>query len=103
MLDRNCEKWGDKVKIVGISNDSEVDPVLECVKSKGWSKINHFHRGEQDFYKINPLERICFVFLVDANGKLAYLGHPDDINFEDSIEKLLKGEALSESEFNILS
>ena len=41
------------------------------------------------------------VLLVDTNGKLAFAGHPADINLEEAIEKLLKGESLPEIKVEI--
>jgi hypothetical protein len=45
MLEHHGERWGDKVRIVGVSIDRDVETVLKHVKGKGWTKVNHFHRA----------------------------------------------------------
>lgn len=45
MLIKNKEKWGDKVRIVGISVDDTKAEIIERVNSKNWRDINHFYIG----------------------------------------------------------
>lgn len=45
MLEKNGSKWGDKCRIIGVSIDDGPAKVVSHVKSKGWGKVEHFHRG----------------------------------------------------------
>jgi len=45
MLEHNGDKWGDKVRIIGISIDKTSDEVVKHVKAKKWEKVEHYHRG----------------------------------------------------------
>ena len=98
MLEHHGERWGDKVRIVGVSIDREVDPVVKHVNTKGWTKVNHFHRAGSNCSEIYDVQGVPHVLLVDTNGKLVFVGHPAEINLEDAIEKLLRGEALPDSQ-----
>ena len=43
MLEENGEKWGDKVRIIGLSIESEKQTVKDHVKEKNWTKVEHYH------------------------------------------------------------
>ena len=45
MLKKHGDRWGDKVRIIGISIDQTVDAVVKHVKAKGWEKVEHYHRA----------------------------------------------------------
>lgn len=41
MLTDNEQKWKDKVRIVGVSVDDDVNDIKQRVDSKGWNRIQH--------------------------------------------------------------
>lgn len=45
MLQKHGSVWGDKVRIIGLSIDDSPEIVVKHVKSKGWTKVEHFHRA----------------------------------------------------------
>lgn len=45
MLDHHGERWGDKVRIIGLSIDRDVESVVKHVEAKGWKKVQHYHRA----------------------------------------------------------
>jgi len=45
MLEHHGARWGDKVRIIGISIDQTAEAVVKHVKAKGWTKVEHFHRA----------------------------------------------------------
>lgn len=44
MLTDNADKWGGKVRIVGISIDNDTEIVSKHVDAKIWTAIEHYHR-----------------------------------------------------------
>ena len=49
MLEKNAEKWGEKVKIIGISVDDDKKTVIDRVEERKWKKVEH--------YKINGWDK----------------------------------------------
>ena len=94
MLEHHGERWGDKVRIIGISIDQTAAAVVKHVKDKKWEKVEHFHRSGSSCSKDYGVSGVPHVVLVDGEGKIAYVGHPMSIDLEKSIEKLIKGEKL---------
>ena len=90
------EKWGEKVKIVGISNDRDIEGLVKNINDKGYTKINHYFSEDPQFLENNKIDAIPHMILVDTNGQVVFTGYPEDINLENSIENLVKGEAIPE-------
>jgi len=42
MLVKNKEKWSDRVRIIGVSIDSDVQTVKNHVQRKGWNDVEHY-------------------------------------------------------------
>jgi hypothetical protein len=97
MLAENEAKWGDKVRLIGLSIDSEAQTVKNHVEKKGWTKVEHYHvrtpgcSADKD-YGVNGVPH---VLLVDTNGKIVFVGHPASRNLEEDINALLKGDTLT--------
>jgi len=94
MLEHHGKRWGDKVRIVGISIDQSPDAVVKHVKAKKWEKVEHFHRGASTADNDYGVKGVPHVVLIDTNGKIAFIGHPAERDLEKDIETLLKGEKL---------
>lgn len=94
MLTHHGARWGDKVRIIGISIDQTVPPVVKHVKAKKWEKVEHFHRAGSSADNEYGVKGVPHVALIDTNGKVAFIGHPAERNIEQDIETLLKGESL---------
>jgi hypothetical protein len=97
MLAENEAKWCDKVRLIGLSIDSEAQTVKNHVEKKGWTKVEHYHvrtpgcSADKD-YGVNGVPH---VLLVDTNGKIVFVGHPASRNLEEDINALLKGDTLT--------
>lgn len=76
MLTEHAEKWGDKVKIVGLSIDSDAATVKNHVNNKGWTKPIHYWRAKSNCSDVYQVRGVPHVLLVDTNGKIVYKGHP---------------------------
>lgn len=69
MLEKH-EDWSNKVEIVGLSVDDEVEEVKERVTTKKWLKVKHYKfkngwDGENFALKAFNLRGIPFVALLD--------------------------------------
>ncbi len=82
MLEHHGERWGDKVRILGISIDQTVEAVAKHVKAKKWEKVEHFHRGGSTADTDYGVQGVPHVVLIDTNGKIVYVGHPASRNLE---------------------
>ena len=97
MLEQNHEKWGDKVRLIGLSIDGDADTVKNHVESRGWTKVEHYHvrtagcTADKD-YGVNGVPH---VLLVDTTGKIVFVGHPASRDLEADINTLLEGGTLS--------
>lgn len=94
MLEHNGSRWGDKVRIIGLSIDQTTEAVVKHVNAKGWGKVEHLHKagsGSDDDYGVKGVPHIV---LIGGDGKIAYAGHPASRKLEEDIETLLKGEKL---------
>lgn len=92
MLEKN--NWGDKVRIVGVSVDDDLDSIKDRVQTKKWEKIEHLTLGgwnnEHKLIQNFSISGIPFVCLVDTKGVINFTGHPSEINLEETINKLIK-------------
>ena len=95
MLEHHSERWGDKVRIIGISIDKAPEVVVKHVQTKNWEKVEHFHRAGSSCSQDYGVNGVPHVVLVDTEGKIAYVGHPAGTNLEQNIETLLKGEKIA--------
>lgn len=93
MLTKNKEKWGDKVRIIGLSIDQGTDVVKKHVEAKGWTAVEHYHvrNGECTASETYGSGGVPHVFLVDTQGKIVFKGHPSSRKLEEDINNLLDG------------
>jgi thiol-disulfide isomerase/thioredoxin len=84
MLTKNKEKWGDNVRIIGLSIDDSPNTVKKHVESKGWEAVEHYHvrNGECKASETYGSGGVPHVFLVDKSGKIVFMGHPASRNLE---------------------
>ena len=81
----------EKVKFVGLNLDESNDQASKVIKDNSWD-ISHIQ--QLSIYKSScDLElggrNIPRIILVDKQGKIAYIGHPKNIDIKSSIETLL--------------
>ena len=83
MLEKNKEKWKDKVRIVGMNTDEDGSlqdrekSVLKLINDEGLKISDHYLSKE----KIKELEKykirsVPFAFLVDGSGAIVFMGNP---------------------------
>ena len=97
MLSHNKATWGDKVRIIGLSLDQDLQKLRSHITNKGWANVEHYLAAngsctaDQDF----EVQGIPHVVLVDTNGKIVFVGHPAHRkNLEADINALLAGQSI---------
>lgn len=97
MLDKRGSDWGANVRLIGLSIDQDKQKLINHVKDKGWTKVEHYHvrNGSCTADKEYGVQGVPHVLLVDKEGTIVFMGHPSSQNIEECIDKLLKGEKLS--------
>lgn len=94
MLEEHGEKWGGKVRILGLSIDNDAATVKAHVESKKWTLPEHFHVKAagckaSDMFGIRGVPH---VLLVDKEGTIVFKGHPAKRqNLEEDFDTLLAG------------
>jgi len=78
MLEEHGEKWGGKVRIMGLSIDNDAAAVKTKADAKKWSSVEHYHirNGKCTADKEYGIRGVPHVCLVDTNGKIVFKGHP---------------------------
>jgi len=97
MLEKRGGDWGDKVRLIGLSIDSDRDTVKNHVEAKKWKSVEHYWVRNGDCTADNEygVQGVPHVLLVDTEGTIVFMGHPASQNIELCIDKLLKGDKLS--------
>lgn len=94
-LEEHGARWGDKVAIVGASIDEDAQTVVDHVKKNGWNAVKHYWCGDGD-WKAKPsrtygVTGVPTAFLIDAQGKIEWRGHPGTYKLVEEIDKVLDG------------
>ena len=42
MLEHNKSTWGDKVRIIGLSLDQDMNKLKSHITAKGWTSVEHY-------------------------------------------------------------
>jgi len=96
MLAKRGEDWKDKVRIIGLSIDSEKESVNTHMKNKKWESVESFFRGKSECSKVYSVNGVPHVMIIDKEGKIAFKGHPANRpNLEQDLDDLAAGKALT--------
>ena len=92
MLSKNKGKWGNDVKVIGINIDENKEDLINHVKEKKWTSIDHYFKGPSLCDEELHVRGIPHAVLVDKSGKIVFMGAPAERpDLEEDIGKLLKG------------
>jgi len=104
----NRKDWGDKVRIIAMSIDKNVESVKTQVDTYKWTSVEHYHANNgvstvgksfgvvEIFGQPKPL--LPKVFIVDTSGTVVYAGNSKVRNLEEDIDLLLEGEKIDGEE-----
>ncbi|CAD8176273.1 unnamed protein product [Paramecium pentaurelia] len=87
-------EWQGKIKIVGMSIDSQLQLLIKRLNNNNWKKIEHyrFPNGYDDnnqiFNELN-IKDIPFIFITNKKGEITYLGSPENIFLEEFLDNEL--------------
>jgi len=97
MLEKRGGDWGDKVRLIGLSIDQEVNKLKSHVEEKKWMHVEHYWVRNHACTADNDygVQGVPHVLLVDTEGVIVFMGHPASRNIEKDIDALLKGEKLT--------
>lgn len=97
MMKNNKSLWGDKVRIIGLSIDNDMEHLKERIRTKGWTDLENYNvklgvcRADKDY----GISGIPHVVLIDKEGKIVFKGHPSERkSLEADINALLAGEKI---------
>lgn len=78
MLEEHGEKWGGKVRLIGLSIDQTAQKVKDHVENKKWTSVEHYHvrNGKCVADKEFGVQGVPHVAIVDTTGKIVFVGHP---------------------------
>jgi len=98
MIKEHGEKWGGKVRLIGLSIDQDAGTVSKHVEAKGWGDVEHYHirNGKCTADKAYGIQGVPHVAIVDTKGKIVFKGHP--ANREDLVKDfndLLEGKEIT--------
>jgi len=78
MLETRGADWGDKVRIIGLSLDQDMNALKTRVEDRKWLNVEHYNvrNGVCTASEDHGVRGIPHVVLVDTHGKIVFKGHP---------------------------
>ena len=103
MMVNNEKNWTGKVRIFGLSLDETKERVIQRVDERKWHKVEHLWIGPwkmgHDSIRTFQIDGVPKFFIVDREGRLAFVGSPMQIKVEDKINELLFNESVDEAAY----
>lgn len=87
--------WKGRAVMIGASIDNGIDIIREHVNKRGWTHVlqTYCSEGEAgwncDAAKRYAIRAVPTAYLIDQEGRIAWTGHPAEIDVEKEIESLL--------------
>lgn len=97
MAERNKEKWDGRVRLIGISVDKTVEPVVSHINdgSRKWTDVEHYLKDESDAPSVYGVKGVPKIVLVDRAGRIVFMGHPNERkNLEQDLNSLAEGKSI---------
>lgn len=87
---------GKNVRFVNLSVDLLSEKAQEFMASyESTPQITNLHLGESSADLAFGASKMPRIVLVNKDGVICYLGHPEKVNLKETLETLLKGEELT--------
>ena len=88
------DNWQDKVAIVPLSIDDTMDVVQKHVDQRGWTNTFNVWAGEGGWHSVPAkafyVTGVPTSYIIDAQGKVVWAGHPGGMDFGKAVDHLLK-------------
>jgi thiol-disulfide isomerase/thioredoxin len=86
--------WKDRVAIVPLSIDDELDIVRKHVNQRGWTNTFNVWAGAGGWHSAPAqafrVRGVPTTYVIDQQGRITWAGHPFGNYFENGVEALLK-------------
>ena len=86
--------WQDKVAIVPLSIDDTMDVLRKHVDKRGWTNTFNVWAGDGGWRskaaKAFRVTGVPTTYLLDAQGKIVWAGHPSGMDFGTAVDALIK-------------
>ena len=93
-LRKNHADWQDQVAIVPLSIDDTIDVLRKHVDQRGWTNTFNVWAGEGGWHsapaKAFRVNGVPTTYLIDAQGKIVWAGHPSGKDFGKAVDGLIK-------------
>jgi len=82
-------EWGDKVVLISVSTDAQMEKVAKHLAAKGWDKT-HNTWGSARTSEAYGIRGIPHAFVIDPKGRITAAGHPLGMDIPALVEAALK-------------
>ena len=96
MVGEKGDEWKDKVAVVPLSIDEDVDTLKSHVTSRGWTKVDHYWAGHDEVkgfeapaVKAFVIDGVPTSLLIGRDGRILWRGHPGSVSLEEKIAEAL--------------
>lgn len=93
-LQQDHSNWQDKVAIMPLSIDDTLDVVVKHVDKRGWTNTFNVWAGDGGWRsapaKTFRVTGVPTTYVIDADGKIVWAGHPSGKDFGNMVDKLLQ-------------
>ena len=97
MVAANKKKWGERVRVIGLGIDTDRSKQVQFLTSpRMLTAFEHFNvkNAKSRAIQYFGLQRVPTAALVNTEGKIVFIGHPNQRRLDDDINKLLTNRAL---------
>ena len=96
MVAKNSKKWGDRVRVVGLGIDTVKAKQLQFIEDSKSTAFEHYNVKNETSTAIKyfGLKRVPTCAIIDKQGKIAMLGHPNKRTLDEDINKILSNRKL---------
>ena len=89
LMVKNAASWKDKAVIIGLSGDKDLNEIKKHVEKRKWNAVKQYWDKDYKAGKAYGIKGFPSCFLIDQNGKIAWMGHPASHDTEKGINELL--------------
>ena len=97
MIDSKKKKWGDQVRVIGLSIDQDWTKNKQSIAALGLTGMEHYN-VKNDACKVSQyfgVKQIPYCALINKDGKIAFIGHPNWRRLDEDIAALTKGKTIT--------
>ena len=89
LMKKNAEKWKDKAVIIGLSGDRDLEAIKKHLKKTKWNAVKQYWDTDSKASKAYNIKGFPSCYLIDQNGMIVWMGHPNGLDTENKINELI--------------